>query len=262
MIFRENIYKIINVIEKKYSSDLYSIILFGSLTFPQSNLGSTDIDLVIVIKNESREVFQEIKHYLSLLDQTQFSQHRTLSFNKSLERATGMFVNFFACKLSDFQNRCFHKVFGLNRFVSTILAPQTSVWISLWKQHQILWGEDPFKTWLDIPKFTKLDLYRSFLMNFLLALGSIVLYPLSRSFVKYSMEAMKWSLFTWRNVQDLPIIPIDKLVWYYTKQKLLPLEMLALRYFVEYRKTQESTVLFPALTFYFVICLHLFVYRI
>ena len=245
-----------NFLKKKYYNELISIILFGSLVNSKEK-PSTDVDLIIITNDScSSKDFQKIRRDLAIVEQVFFAKtrERELSFfSHGLQRATGMFMNFFLCRLSDFQKRNF-KVFNVNPFIATLLAPQNSVWLSLSNRHRIIWGENVFQHWKNLPSLTKGDLVRSFVMNWLLATGALVFYPVYSHIAKFSMEAMKWSLFTWQNLYH-PKKTLSKTIAKYIEHGLV-VERQALQCFLKFRKNKSASRHFVILAWIFVFLLH------
>ncbi len=247
---------ITNFLEKKYFNKLISIILFGSLVNIEEE-SSTDVDLLIITSDScSSKDFQRIRRDLVIIETKFFSESREKElsfFSHGLQRATGMFMNFFLCRLSDFQKRDF-KVFNVNPFMAILLAPQNSVWLSLLNQHRIIWGENVFKQWRPLPSITKGDLVRSFIMNWLLATGALVFYPVYPPIAKFSMEAMKWSLFTWKNIYH-PKKTLTQTITKYIEHGLR-VERQALQGFMQFRRKKEVSKYFVLLSWIFVFLLH------
>ncbi|MFX0183518.1 MAG: hypothetical protein ACFE95_10595 [Candidatus Hodarchaeota archaeon] len=257
-LFRKYLNTVISFLEKKYVNELISIVLFGSMI----NLGEkknkeyTDVDLLVIVRdNCSVTLFNKIKQSLLAIEDVFFSFYREneISIFKGLQSATGMFVNIFVCRYSDFRERKF-RVFNVNRIMEK-LAPQNSVWWSIHKQHRIIWGENVFRNWETFPVLTIGDLIRSFLMNWLLAVGALFFSPFYSQSAKFSMESMKWSLFTWRNYCRLPLFTPNQLIKIFSRRASI-LELQALSGFVEYRRKKTFNTHFPLLAMIFVILIH------
>lgn len=257
-LFLKYIDFITSFLKRNYVDKLISIILFGSLVNKEEKLTtSTDVDLLIITRDSCPSTdFQNIRQDLFNLEYRFFSHlsnHETL-FVKCLQNATGMFCNFFICRFSDFKNRNFHRVFGVSSVMGTLLAPRNSVWLSLLQQHRVIWGENVFKEWKTIPNMTRGDLIRSLLMNWLLATGALLLCPFYTQMTKFSMEAMKWSLFTWKNSYH-PKKTLTQTIARYIKRASI-VERRALQCFMEFRKNKKISKHFCFLAFFFVILLH------
>ena len=183
-----------------YKTDITSIILFGSLTNKiNQKENATDIDLLVVINDSCTfSNFKRIKRQIHSIQEVFWPTKKVFFdlFIKSLQTATGMFVNTFICYHSDLIERRFSKVFGVNPIVAQILAPKSSVWISLKNQYRVIWGEDVISKWSSCVHVSQSDVLRSFLLNICLSLCSLILGTIKPEMYLYSMESIKWSLFT------------------------------------------------------------------
>lgn len=262
-LFLEYLDSVTHFLERNYNNELVSIILFGSLVNKEEKLTtSTDVDLLIITRDSCPSTdFQSIKRSLFKLEKRFFSyleDHESL-FIKGLQNVTGMFCNFFICRFSDFKNRNFNRVFNVSSIMGTLLAPQNSVWFSLLRQHRIIWGESVFKTWKTSPTITKNDLIRSFLMNCLLATGALLFCPFHAQMAKFSMEAMKWSLFTWKNFYH-PKKTLTQTIARYIKRASM-VERQALQSFMKFRKNKKISKYFSFQACLFVFLLHKSLFR-
>ncbi len=250
---------------ERSKSEITSLILFGSLVNEQNKqLASTDVDILVIVSDScSKFDFKKIKRSLIQLENKFFSRFRkngSAFFNVGLERATGMFMNIFICRYTDFKKRNFAKVFNVNPIIGTLLAPKNSVWISLLKRHKIIYGRSVFQDWLTLPRISSRDLIKSFVMNSLLALGALVLFPIYKQVIKFSMEAMKWSLFTWSNFNNLPSIPLKRIIVIFIRDSSL-IERRAIHDFMLYRDNRKTRKYLPILSLLFVLKIHMSIYR-
>jgi predicted nucleotidyltransferase len=255
----------VKTLVERFKSEIVSIILFGSLVNEQSKQSSsTDVDILVIVSDSCSKIeFNKIKHFLFQLENLFFSRYRkneSTFFSIGLQSATGMFMNIFICRFSDFKKRKFHRVFNVNPIVATLLAPQNSVWISLLKRHQIIYGRSVFKDWVTSPRISSSDLIKSFIMNSLLSLGALVFFPIHKQVIKFSMEAMKWSLFTWSNFNNLPVMPLNQVIVLFIRDSSL-IERRAIHDFVLYREKRNVRKYLPILSLLFVFKLHLSILR-
>ena len=235
--------KIQSLILKKYKNKVVSLILFGSLASPKSEKSfSTDVDLIIVVKDTcSQKVKKEILEEIQAVEKQLLISYTSNGFIFGIQQVTGMFINQFVCFYSDFIYRRFHKVFHVNRFISSILAPQESIWISIKNNYQIILGEDTVKQWISLPNLTRLENTRSFFMNLLLSIGTIFLCIFNTKALKFSMEAIKWSLFTWRNFLNLESISIEETgKIYLAKYPISSIELNGIKEFLLYRSKKRG----------------------
>ncbi|PWI47495.1 hypothetical protein CEE45_11230 [Candidatus Heimdallarchaeota archaeon B3_Heim] len=242
-----------------YSSELVSIILFGSLADNQGDQApSTDVDLLIIIKDTCPiPIFNKINRELLGIE----SQYKPTKnsfydlFRKGLQNATGMFINLFICRHSDFTNRNFTGVFGVNPVMAFLFAPKTSVWRSLEQRHRIIWGEEIFAGSKEDASMQLSDVLRSFAMNSLLSLGAISLSFIMSSMTQFAMEAVKWSLFTWKNYSNLPNTSLPVICGKYARNAST-YEKRLLSAFLNFRQTQKPDKYLLLLAPLFVIRLH------
>lgn len=242
-----------------YKTEISSIILFGSLTNEMDKKEhATDIDLLVVINDSCIfSKFKKIKGQIYTI-QEQYWPTKTSFFGlflKSLQTATGMFVNTFICYHSDLLERKFSKVFGVNPMVAKILVPESSVWISLQNRYRIIWGDDILLNWSTSLIFSQSDVIRSFILNICLSMCSLMLGTVKPELCLYSMESIKWSLFTWRNcfVRSMP--DLSQILEVYLNYSSL-LENFALKQFITYRKRNIRSKYLLILAPLFVLLVH------
>ncbi len=247
------------LLTKKYSKDIISLILFGSMVEDDRNTdSSTDIDLIVVLKDSCpKKIRSDL--YRELLGIQQRYGMYTSGFKdffiNGLQNATGMFVNSFLCYQSDIQCRNFYTTFNVNKFFAFFLAPQSSVWISLKKRHKIIMGQDIFKEWHGELVVSTSDLIRSFLMNSLLSMGALCLSTLGFDLSHFAMESVKWSLFTWKNqkrINSTKLIEICKIYG----SRASKIENRTLSAFLVYRKTKKPNPYLLMLAPIFIFKLH------
>ncbi|MHA2346225.1 MAG: hypothetical protein ACXACP_05865 [Candidatus Hodarchaeales archaeon] len=244
---------------KNYETDICSIILFGSLADDSDQMvNSTDIDTIIVLNdNCTFSKFKRIENKILAIQEYYWPS--TQSFLelvlKSIRSSTGMFVNTFVCYRSDFIKRKFTNVFGVNPLAAKLLAPQSSVWVSIKNRHRVIWGEDIIKKWSSSLPITRSDGLKSFLLNISLSSFSLIVGVFKVEMCLYSMEAMKWSLFTWRNYIKLPIHNLLQIMSVYLNDSSL-LENYALKQFYNYRKQKICSRYLLILAPIFILFLH------
>jgi len=247
------------LLTQKYHTELASLILFGSmLDSNKNNNSSTDIDLIIVLKDScSKNMYKELQRELLGLQRHygMYGSNFKDIFIAGLQRATGMFVNSFVCYYSDIQGRNFYKTFGVNRIISFLLAPKNSVWISLIQRHKVIMGTNIFLDWKDEVLLNTSDILRSYVMNSLISSGAIVLSVLGFDMSHFGMESIKWSLFTWRNRKKISSTQLKDLCRIYSTSAS-KLEKRTLSVFLYYRKTMKPNNYLLLLAPLFILKLH------
>ncbi len=180
--------------------NIYSIILFGSYARGEYT-ATSDVDLLIIIKDEffnaqSKEFFRKLERIflgVEYKNKLKFQRKNFIGgFLISMEKTTGMFVSHFVCNQSAWEKKSFHEIFGVSKFMAFLLAPGKIVLKNMGNSYITLYGEDVYSL-LEI-KIKIGQLLKSLLMNEVLAICTLILYPFWRNSIKYCMESFKWSI--------------------------------------------------------------------
>ena len=178
------------IIEKRIGfSNTSSILLFGSYARGEFTKNS-DVDVLIIIRDEfyeqqSRLFFRKLEQLFLATEQ----KHKLLMERKnpvsgllmSVEKSTGMFVSHFVCKESDWKSQQFHKIFHVNRLMAMLLSPGDIVLNNMRSSYIPIYNEMPdanFKNEITIGQVVK-----SLFMNFLLAIGGVIVFPFWKSMI-------------------------------------------------------------------------------
>ncbi|MFX0071338.1 MAG: hypothetical protein ACFFAO_09635 [Candidatus Hermodarchaeota archaeon] len=195
---------VLHIINREIGLDkILSIILFGS---QQKNnrskndvTGISDCDLLVVFKDNVSNFFirRTEKYFYSLENKHKFRNINSNIVNKFIgvvQQSTGMFISHFLTHKTYFEQGIFHKIFGVNRFLSGIFAPKKLVLSSVVDNSSVLWGEDLRDLIKAKAEISPFDMLRSTLMNLLILLFSILISPFKIFQAKYQLEAVKWAL--------------------------------------------------------------------
>jgi predicted nucleotidyltransferase len=190
--------KILIFLKQSFSEDVASVILFGSQVARQGKKVS-DLDLLIIMKDTAtpetmRKIASNLR-WLELATGLMKPAKGTGRILQAIEIKTGMFVCHFLCRRQDFLAWRFAKVFGVNSFLAKLLAPGDLVRLGILSNGITLAGEDLLSK-LSYRRIKTSQLAKSCLMNLLQAMGSLLIAPVSSRTTIYSMEAVKWSLFS------------------------------------------------------------------
>jgi predicted nucleotidyltransferase len=190
--------KVLFYLKKRYYEDLCSIILFGSHAIKQ-NTKRSDIDLLIVMKDTvDSKTMRKIARNLNWLT---FSAgiaepaKGLMRILRAIEAKTGISVCYFLCHRQDFIKWRFSKIFGVNQLLAKLLAPGDLVRVGIQTHGITLEGED-LLTKIAHHEIGTSQLAKSCLMNIIQAMGALLIAPLSSRATFYSLEAVKWSLFS------------------------------------------------------------------
>ncbi len=189
---------VIRISRVMLKDNLVSIILFGSAARNEVSITS-DVDILLVVHKYDRTTIrlEKIIRSLSLKYGLIFIPRGF--FGKlfyALSQATGMFRPVFIADETSVKNWKFFRIFKVSRLMSRILAPKNAVKYTISRSYKLLYGKDIIKQ-LHVDPPSLGDVIKSFLMNLILAVCSVVLIPLHRETYKFVYEAVKWSLFNY-----------------------------------------------------------------
>ncbi|MHA1754935.1 MAG: nucleotidyltransferase domain-containing protein [Candidatus Odinarchaeia archaeon] len=174
-----------------------SIILFGSLV-NQRFKTTSDVDLIIVFPNEvSDSDLKLFKQFIYSLEEFLFKK-RTAGrfidkFLKAVSDSTGMFKSFFITREKDIQLLNFNKIFNVNRWLASIIAPKKIVFKSITSGYRVVFGVDCLKN-LKSYNVNTIEILKSLVMCLILGVSSIFFLPFSSKARLYLYEALKWSI--------------------------------------------------------------------
>ncbi|MHA1819534.1 MAG: nucleotidyltransferase domain-containing protein [Promethearchaeota archaeon] len=198
---RPYIFDIKRIIEKFIGfENVSAILLFGSYARGEFTKNS-DVDILIILKDEfmkkkKASFFTKLERIFLATEQKNKLKHSTAHLINRLlvavEKSTGMFVSHFLCSESDWYHQRFHKIFGVNKVLSKLLAPGDIVLKNMHNSYIPLYNDMPPAKFRD--KIHNSQMIKSLLMNFLLSTSAVLIFPIWKNSIKYSMESFKWSL--------------------------------------------------------------------
>lgn len=190
--------KVLFYLKKRFDENLCSVILFGSHAIKQ-NTKISDIDLLIVMKDTvDSKTMRKIARNLNWLKFTvgiTKPAKGPMRILRAIEAKTGISVCYFLCYRQDLIEWRFSQVFSVNQLLSRLLAPGELVRLGIQTHGITLVGED-LLTKIAPREIGASQLAKSCLMNIIQAIGALLIAPVSSRATFYSIEAMKWSLFS------------------------------------------------------------------
>ncbi|MEX0568320.1 MAG: nucleotidyltransferase domain-containing protein [Candidatus Njordarchaeota archaeon] len=207
----------VNVSKKILGDNLLSIVLFGSVVRNEVSKIS-DVDILIVVKeyNKQAEKLEQILKVLSLKYELIFVPKGFFGrLFYALSSTTGMFRPAFVTDIKSIKKWRFQRIFRVSKIMSRILAPRESVKFTIMRSYKVIYGIDPFEN-IKIEEPSFVEIIKSFLMNILLAICSLVLLPFHRETYKFVYEAVKWSMFNYAYVSGRRI-SINRLSQFFIK---------------------------------------------
>jgi len=220
--------RVIKILEKYIPSTSYALFLFGSLSHARDEAncvdGTSDVDLLVIVKDDiadrARAALPELYALQHLLANNVTARHGIVpTILDVVERQTGMHESIFLSRERDFKDARFASIFKTNKVLSWLLAPTSIVFGSALCHMTLVHGNGTtensvraMQSTMCHGKFMILDLVRSLLMNVVLALGAVVLLPLTSNATRYAVEAMKWSMYaaTYSIVGERPSKPSQR----------------------------------------------------
>lgn len=209
-IAKDFIQRVVRILEKHVPSTSFAIFLFGSLSHASDKVncvdGTSDVDLLVIVKDDvstaARDAWVELNALQQILGNHVSRRGIIPSILRVVERQTGMHENIFMSRESDFKNARFSKIFRTNKILTWLLAPASIVLGSalchMARVHgnaEIEGSVRAMQATIGKEKHILPDLVRSFLMNVILALGAMILLPVTNKATKYAVEATKWSMY-------------------------------------------------------------------
>lgn len=193
--------EILEDINTRFPGKLVSLVLFGSSVNGVPTKIS-DVDLLIVMDNSiTKKDLQRIRSRVEkLAGKYKFWSYPQSLFDRilrSVKLSTGMFVPFFVTCERDLDKGAFTKVFNVNRFLAFFLSPKVTVLKSIKENYRILWGKDVIKE-MKIHNPSRIDLPKGLFLNLLQSVAAFFISPFIEDATKYSLEALKWALYTLR----------------------------------------------------------------
>lgn len=192
---------ILNEINRSFPGKLVSLVLFGSSVNGVPTKIS-DVDLLIVMDNSvTKKDLKDIRLLVEkLATKYQFWNYPKSIFERLLrgvKLSTGMFVPFFVTREEDIVKGKFTRIFNVNRLLAFFLSPKSTVLKSIKCNYRILWGKDVIKE-IRIDSESRIDLPKGLFLNLLQSIAAFFISPFVEEATKYSLEALKWALYTLR----------------------------------------------------------------
>lgn len=211
--------EVIRLLEKRFGTHaVISGIIFGTQLRRCNIKPLSDCDMLIVVNDRvTRRQIKAVQPFLRALEiKHGFGTFKTGFVDATLrvvESTTGMFVNHFICREQDLRQQDFSRIFSTNKFITKVLAPWRIVMGSVGDSGQVFYGKD-LRHFLGDTRPGPIQLVKSLIMNYAIAIGNVFIYPLRVTSYKYTLEAIKWSInscgyYLFRNGTDLgKLVPL------------------------------------------------------
>lgn len=211
---------------KQFENEIESIILFGSQARNEASSVS-DVDLLIILKNNNRQVKNKITGILRFIElEFSYANDPTNLLELLLTYiniATGMFKSWFICSKSDFREKKFFKITETNRILGRIFAPSALIMENILRDGKVIYGRQSILDFREGNRSLNIQPFRSLILNEFLALGALIISPFSKLSSFYSLESIKWSLFMADElkIKKSNFLKVNRsfFTWYYTMRK-------------------------------------------
>lgn len=194
-----------------------SVYIFGS-QIKGFSTDISDIDLFVILQDDIT------KEELSLLDRKIhiFEEEHGYRKNSTMEdkflnlvnEKIGMFLNHYLWKKEDFLQARVHKIYRVSPFA--VFAPANIVLSTAFSQMKLVHGKELRP---DIKPLTvnKTEIVKSLLCNMILSTAQLPFYLVSGQATKYSMESIKWTLYSCSVVDDVRETKLREISLYYSE---------------------------------------------
>lgn len=206
---------VLRILATRLDASEYGLFAFGSINSMAdasrySARGTSDVDTLVVVADKvAKAVRKDTWKVLNAVERAWFDGGNGKGVKallaiilRCIERQTGMHENVFMCTERAIREASFARIFRTNKLLSRLLAPTSIVTGSALSRVRFLHGNDQFAGMLDAVRTRAMvrddlvvDLVKSLVMNLALALGGIVLLPLTARATRYAIEATKWSMY-------------------------------------------------------------------
>ncbi len=188
---------VIQLADERYPA-IGSILIFGSAAKGNFLRGVSDIDLLIVLADNTAQQTKriisddlaalELKHRLRRPPDSRLERLYT-----KVDRMASQFKSYFVCYRRDLLSGNTAAVFDVNPLIESLILSTHIGFASIVKSSTVMWGED-FRRQIHIPALTKAHLMKNWVAFLLLNAFAFVGYPFLPNATLYSMSALKWML--------------------------------------------------------------------
>ncbi|MHA1370968.1 MAG: nucleotidyltransferase domain-containing protein, partial [Promethearchaeota archaeon] len=205
--------RVVQVLECSVNHN-YAIFVFGSLQTKDHSSGknsTSDIDLLILFPDNIPEhKIAELNILLRPLEYKYLNVYNACGLVSRIlmqvEQQTGMHKNLFLTREEYLIKLNFKKIFGTNSFLSYLLAPKSIVLGSVLSKitplkipkgmESTISAINTARARLGSKRITFLEFVQSTVMDVILSLSSLFLYPITKRATRYSIEAFKWATYS------------------------------------------------------------------
>lgn len=211
-----------------FGQKLVSVVLFGGVAEEYFAEDVSDVDLIVILADTcSKEDIKKARTTMKNIEiKYNFSRQSGGIINRLLQlfnEHIGIFTSHFVCKKSAFENGNFNKMFlQIKPFflIADLIVPKRIVLTNVSGSGRVIYGDDLLQQ-MKISKCGIIELIKDYVMNFVLSLVAIGVYPFSNAATKYSLGAMKWSFINCKTYLHGQSTNLEEAREYFMQNKII-----------------------------------------
>ncbi|KAF5415939.1 MAG: hypothetical protein C5S48_04375 [Candidatus Methanogaster sp.] len=214
-------------LKSDFEQKLVSVVLFGGVAEGYFAKDVSDVDIIVVLSDTcSKEDIKKARTTMKNIEIKYNFSRESGEINRLLQlfnEHIGIFTSHFVCKKSAFENGNFNKMFlRITPFflIADLIVPKRIVLTNFSGSGRVIYGADLLQQ-IKISKCGIIELIKDCIMNFVLSLVAIGVYPFSNAATKYSLGAMKWSFINCKTYLHGQSTDLEEARKYFMQNKII-----------------------------------------
>jgi len=244
-----------------FGQKLVSVVLFGGVAEGYFSKDVSDVDIIVVLSDTcSKEDIKKARTTMKNIEiKYNFSHDSYRIIDRLLQlfnEHIGIFTSHFVCKKSAFENGNFNEMFlRITPFflIADLIVPKRILLTNISGSGRVIYGDELLQQ-IKISKCGIIELIKDCIMNFVLSLVAIGVYPFSNAATKYSLGAMKWSLINCKTYLHGQSTNLEEAREYFMQNKIIGD---FLREMFQLRENYKNNIYFAVTTPVIIIYIHI-----
>ena len=244
-----------------FGQKLVSVVLFGGVAEGYFSKDVSDVDIIVVLSDTcSKEDIKKARRTMKNIEiKYNFSRESYRIIDRLLQlfnEHIGIFTSHFVCKKSAFENGNFNEMFlRITPFflIADLIVPKRILLTNISGSGRVIYGDELLQQ-IKISKCGIIELIKDCIMNFVLSLVAIGVYPFSNAATKYSLGAMKWSLINCKTYLHGQSTNLEEAREYFMQNKIIGD---FLREMFQLRENYKNDIYFAVTTPVIIIYIHI-----
>ena len=244
-----------------FGQKLVSVVLFGGVAEGYFSKDISDVDIIVVLSDTcSKEDIKKARTTMKNIEiKYNFSRDSYRIIDRLLQlfnEHIGIFTSHFVCKKSAFENGNFNEMFlRITPFflIADLIVPKRILLTNISGSGRVIYGDELLQQ-IKISKCGIIELIKDCIMNFVLSLVAIGVYPFSNAATKYSLGAMKWSLINCKTYLHGQSTNLEEAREYFMQNKIIGD---FLREMFQLRENYKNNIYFAVTTPVIIIYIHI-----